>query len=128
MRPFENVVIIIFVLLAPVGLVYSWFFYWTKMRKESPSWRRRFTVAALVLASLAVLAWPVRGLLMPTADWASGVGVGHQVRWAEGWERVAVRTLLAALVFSSLGRPRLIVPIALACIGTAMLWVFSTMP
>jgi hypothetical protein len=108
-------------ILAPEGLLYSWHFYLTQMRKESPSWRNRVTLLSLALVSLAALLWPIMGMLMPRADWGSGLGVDHQVQWAESWHRPILRALLVALVLCFFGRPRLIAPIAIACVGMAIL-------
>lgn len=124
----ENTIATVLVLLAPVGLIYGWFFCWTRMRHESGNWRNRITVVSLALISLAALAWPIMASLMPRADWGSGVGVGHQVVWVEAWHKPIFRTLLVALALGVLGRPRLILPIAIACVGTALFWLFSTMP
>jgi hypothetical protein len=118
----------IFVLLAPVGLIYSWVFYLTRMRGEPAGWRSRATLLSLVLVSLAVLLWPAMMVLVPGADWRSGAGVGHQVQWVYARTRVAFGLSLAALVLSLFGRPRLILPIAVACIGTGVFWLMSTMP
>jgi hypothetical protein len=119
---------IMVVFLAPVGLIYSWHFYLTQMRKESTGWRNRVTLLSLALVSLAALLWPVMALLMPRADWGSGVGVDHQVQWVESWHRPIFRTLLVAFFLCLFGRPRLIAPIAIACFGTALFWLFSTAP
>jgi hypothetical protein len=124
----ENLIAIVLVLLAPVGLLYGWIFFWTRMRHETWSWRTWVTVVSLALASLAVVSWPVIMLLKPQADWGTGVGVGHQVEWVEAWHRPIFRTLLAAFVLCFFGRPRLILPIAVGCIGTATFWLFSMMP
>jgi len=63
------------VLLAPAGFIYSWHFYFTQIRRAPTGWRNRVTMLSLALASLAVLLWPVMVMLMPRADWGSGVGV-----------------------------------------------------
>jgi len=114
-----NTVGVVLILLAPVGLVYSWWFYLTRMKKEHTGWRKRITLLSIVLVSLVVLAWPVMVVLAPTA-----VDVG----WIESWHRPIFRTLVLALVLGLFGRPRLIVPIAVACVGTAVFWMVSTMP
>jgi hypothetical protein len=56
------------------------------------------------------------------------VGVGREVQWADAWERGAVRILLVALILCLFGRPRLILPIAVSCVGAALFWFFSNMP
>ena len=124
----SNLIATAIVLLAPVGLIYSWIFYSTRMRREPTSWRHRATLLSLTLVSLVALLWPVMAVLMPRANWGSGLGVDHQVQWVEAWHRPVFRTLLLALVLGLLGRPRLIGPIAVACVGTALFWFFSTMP
>lgn len=123
-----NVVATIIILLAPVGLIYSWAFYFTKMRGEPTGWRHHVTLVSMALVSLVVLLWPIMLELSPRADWGSGLGVDHQVQWLEAWHTPIFRTLLVALALALLGRPRLIVPIVVACIGTAMFWLSSTMP
>jgi hypothetical protein len=124
----SNLIATVIVLLAPVGLIYSWIFYSARMRREPTSWRHRATLLSLTLVSFVVLLWPVMALLMPRADWGSGLGVGHQVQWVEAWNRPIFRTLLLAFVLGLLGRPRLIGPIAVAVVGTGLFWLFSTMP
>jgi len=43
MRIVENSIATVIALLAPIVLIYSWFFYATKLRKEPPGWRSRLT-------------------------------------------------------------------------------------
>ena len=122
-----NVVATILVLLAPVALIYGWVCFFTPASEEAFGWRKRATLLSLVLASVVILLWPVMMVLMPGADWRSGVGVGHQLRWVSFWVRSVFRALLAALILGLIGRPRLILPIVVGCIGTGLLWLFSTM-
>jgi hypothetical protein len=113
-------------LFAPIGLIYSWHFYFTRIRREPASWRNRISVSSLVLASVGASLVPLTRIFAPTADWSSYVGVARQVDFVEAWEKVAVRTLLVAFVLCFFGRPRLIAPIAVACLGTTLFWMFST--
>jgi hypothetical protein len=122
-----SIVASILVLLAPVALIYGWVCYFTPKGEEPPSWRGWATLLSLILASLVILLWPVMMISMPGADWRSGIGVGHQFRWVSFWVRAAFRSLLAALVLGLLGRPRLILPIVVGCLGTGLLWLYSTM-
>jgi hypothetical protein len=124
----ENMIATLIILLAPVGLLYGWFFYLKRMRHEPRSWRTWITVVSLALASLAFLLWPVMALLAPRVDWATYAGAKDQVEWVEAWHKPIFRTLLGALVLCLFGRPRLILPIAFGCVGTALFWLFSTMP
>jgi hypothetical protein len=113
-------------LLAPIGLIYGWRFYSAKIRLEPAGWRNRISVLSLALASLGALLWPITMIFAPKADWINYVGVARQVDFVEWWEKVAVRTLLVAFVLCFFGRPRLIAPIAVACLGTTLFWAFST--
>jgi hypothetical protein len=97
------------------------------MQKEPAGWRNRASLSSLVLASLGALLLPITVIVAPKANWSSYLGVAEQVRFVESWEKVAVRMLLVALVLCFFGRPRLIGPIAFACIGTAIFWMGSTM-
>jgi hypothetical protein len=124
----ENTIATVLILLSPIGLLYGWFFYFRRMRDEARNWRTWITVASLTLASLAVLSWPVMALVGPKDDWGTGVGVRDQMAWVEAWERVALRALVAALVLGLFGQPRLILPIAVGCVGAALFWVFSRIP
>jgi hypothetical protein len=123
----EGDVAAIIALLAPVGLIYSWYFYLVKIRKEPAGWRNRMSLLSLALGSLGALLWPVTMMFAPKADWTSYVGVARQVEFVESWEKIGVRTLLVAFVLCFFGRPRLIAPIAIACVGTALFWLFTTM-
>ena len=124
----ENDIAGFFVLVAPAGLIYGWYFYFTRIRREPAGWRNRVSVLSLVLASSGALLWPFMTIFVPKADWGTYVGVDQQVHFVESWEKVAVRTLLAAFVLSFFGRPRLIVPLVIACFGTTLFWFFTTMP
>ena len=124
----ESIIVMVLVLLAPVGFVYSWYFYFKCMPWNSSGWRGRITLVSLLLISFAVLLWPINRMTMPAADWGSGAGVGQQVWWVDAGGRVAGRILLGALALSLFGRPRLILPIVLACVGTGLFWIYSNMP
>lgn len=121
-----NVVATVLVFLAPVALIYGWVCFFTPVGEEPFGWRKGATLVSLVLSSLVIVLWPVLMVLMPGADWRNGVGVAHQVQWVSFWVRAVFRTLLAALMFGLMGRPRLIFPIVVGCIGTGLLWIFST--
>jgi hypothetical protein len=122
----ENFVGTVIALLGPAALIYSWFFYMTKLRKESPGWRRRLTLVSLVLTTLGAALLPIMMVLEPKADWSSYVGVPRQVDFEASWERFAVRALAAGLVVCFFGRARLIAPLALASAGCILFWFFMT--
>lgn len=122
-----NVVATILVLLAPVGLIYGWVCYFTPASREPVGWRSRATLLSLTLVSLAVLLWFETMVHLPGADWSTGAGVEHQVAWEYARARAALCASLVAFVLCLFGRPRLILPLAVACIGTGLFWLFSTM-
>ena len=124
----EELISTIITLLAPVGLIYSWFFYFARIRKEPSRWRNRASFSSMTLVSLVVLTWPLMVALVPKVDWVSGNGVDREMQWVEAWHPPILRALLVALVLAFLGRPRLILPMGVACVGTAMFWIMSTMP
>ena len=51
----------------------------------------------------------------PGADWRSGA----RTLWINSWDRTAFRTLFAALVMAVFRKPRLILPVVVACMGIA---------
>jgi hypothetical protein len=106
------------VLLASVGLIYSWYFYFSRIRREVAGWRNRVTVLSLTLVSICVLLLPVILVLMPRV-----VGVPQKFQFLESWRTPIVRILLAAFLLCFFGRPRLIGPVAVACLGTALIWL-----
>ena len=128
MMPADAAISTVLVLIAPIGLVYSWYFFFTRMRHEHPKRRNRISVVSLGLVSLVMLLWPVMVALMPKANWTAGVGVDHQMEWVEAWHKPIYRTLLGALALCLIGRPRLILPLVVACVGTALFWMISTAP
>ena len=121
-----NVVATILVLLAPMALIYGWVCFFTPVGEEPFGWRKGATLVSLVLASVVIVLWPVLMVSMPGADWRSGVGAAHQFQWVSFWVRTVFRTLLAALVLGLIGRPRLIFPIMVGCLGTGLLWMIGT--
>lgn len=70
--------------------------------------------------------WLAMMVLMPWAGGAVREWV-TELHWVYARTRMALYALLVALVLSLFGRPRLILPIAIACLGTGLLWLFSTM-
>jgi|HubBroStandDraft_6_1064221.scaffolds.fasta_scaffold1003600_1 hypothetical protein len=116
----------ILILSAPVALIYGWMYYMKRIKNQCAGWRDRITLSSLVLVSLAVLLWPVAAVFAP--HYAGGMGYSRQVNYADGWRIVIFAMCAAATLLSLAGRPRLIVPIVVACCGTAFFWLFSMMP
>ena len=128
MRTAWDTILILLILIGPIALIYAWVCYFAPKSKEPTGWRSRATLVSLVLISLAVLSWLVMVLHIPAADWGTGAGVGHQVAWVYERARVALCSLAGAIVLSLFGRPRLVLPIVIACIGSGLFWLVSTMP
>jgi uncharacterized membrane protein len=122
-RLVENIVATIVVLLAPASLIYCWWVYWMKMSGDRADWRGRFTLISMTLVSLVMVSWPTHVLFMPRIGSRL-----EQFRWVAVREVGAVAALLVALFLGLFGRPRLILPITLACMGIAIFWVMSTIP
>ena len=124
----ENAITSGMILLAPVGILYGWFFCATRMRREGANWRNRVSLVSLSLTSIVAVLWPVMMGLLPRADWGTGAGVGYQMDWVEAWHRPILRTLLAAMIIGLFGRARLILPIIAGCVGVGLFWIVSTAP
>jgi hypothetical protein len=112
---------IAFLIAGFLCFVYSWFFLLKMSADKSFRWRDRVSLLALVIASGTVLL----RFVMP-AFW--GPDFGEQVRVAGAWTKLSVRMCAVALVLGLAGRPRLIVPLVVACLATTGLWVMSTIP
>jgi hypothetical protein len=125
---FDSFIEIAVLVVTPVSIAYSWFFYFKKMHWAEQTWRSHVTFVALILISLVVLAWPVMIFALPKADWGAGSGVDHQMAYIESWHHVVFRTCAGTLILSLFGRPRLILPLVVACFGTAFFWLMSTTP
>lgn len=110
------------------GFVYAWFFLWKVSVESGLRWREWVSLTALGLASLAVILWCVTLPFTPAANWGTGEGVDHQIRFVEAWTKLSVRICAAGLVIGLAGRPRLILPVSFACVGTALFWIMSTIP
>ena len=128
MNTFGSVIVTVIVLLAPVGLVYGWFFYLVTMSKELWGWRKWVTVVDLGLVSVAIVMWPVARMTAPAVNWQTWAGAGAYMDWVDSWGRVALRILLAALALSLFARRRLVVPMVVASVGTGLFWIFSNIP
>lgn len=84
------------------------------------------SLVSVALVSLTVLAWPV--MLVRVWYVASSQGFEDQVDLIEAWHRPVFTILFGAMVLSFFGRPRLIVPIVVACLGVTLFWLYSTAP
>ena len=125
---YGNVVEIVCVVVTPVALGYSWIFYFKKMFKFEDNWRKRVTFTSLILVSFAVLAWPFMEIFMPSAGWSGGSIEARQVAYVLGWAKIVVWVCVAGLILSFFGRPRLILPMAVAYLGTAFFWIITSVP
>ena len=97
------------------------------MRKWPWTWRVYTTLASLSAVSIAGLLLPIVMALAPEAEYVTYVGVPQQLAFLASWQRPVLRALVVALLLSFFARPRLIAPIAIACVGIASLWAELTM-
>jgi hypothetical protein len=121
----ESILEIAVLVVTVAAFVYSWIYYFRKVAKSGAGWRKWMTLASLVLVSLSILAWPVMVFSMPHANWATGDGVGQQVAHAAFWIKASVRTCTVALFLCLFGKPRLILPIAISCLGVLFFWILN---
>jgi hypothetical protein len=105
--------------LGPFAFLYAWLQYSKKLRKEAYPIRNRFTLASLALVSLAVVLWPICWVSIPKSYSAA-------MHYGDTWVNFVVMPVcLVAAVLSLLGRPRVILPIVIACWGTVVFWAVS---
>jgi len=115
----EEAAIYAFLFAGVMGFGYSWLWLLKKSADKTFGWREWISVIAIGLATLAV----VLRFAMP-AFWPAALDMRYHA--AQEWIRVSFGLCDAALIIGLAGRPRLIVPIALASCGTAVFWVMST--
>jgi hypothetical protein len=101
------------------GLFYAWLYYLRSLRKEAFPIRNRCTLISLVLVLLALILWPI-SLIFAPKDFLSAVHYG------DVWVNFVIMPIcVAAAVISLIGRPRVIIPILIACLGTVLFWAVS---
>ncbi len=111
-----------FMLLTPVAWFTSWWFGLKAIADDGKSWRNRVSLAALGIVTLTGLLW------LPAMMIAVSHPPSHNARTADEFAGVAVLVCGLALILSFVGRPRLIAPIVLTCLGTASFWIGTTIP
>ena len=121
MRTLSQLGWIAFLIAGLLCFVYSWLVVLGMWSDQFLRWRDRISLLALIVASGAV----ILRFVMPVF-WGSDLG--GQVGMADAWAKVSVRMCAVALVLGLAGRPRLIAPLAVACLATAGFWVMSTVP
>jgi len=77
---------------------------------------------ALAIVTITGLLWLPAGFHA-----ARNPGTGNY-RTIDEWTAAAIVVCGSALILSLLGRPKLIIPIALTCFGTAAFWIGTTIP
>jgi len=115
-----------FVILTPFAWATASILAWRAILEDPKSWRNRVSLAALGLLTLFGLLWlPIAGYASGS-DSLAGAEVGARIDQFEAWAKFAGRGSAVALVLSLFGRPQLIAPIVIACIGTAFFWYFTS--
>src|ERR1051325_9565665 len=119
----ENLLEILDLIVTPVAVGYSWLFYFKKIANLEAGRHKRLTLISLVLVSLAILAWPVMAFFMPRPDRLQGVNEANRVLYALWWMKIIVWACVLGLTVNFFGKPRLILPIAVAYVGVIFFWV-----
>ena len=115
----------IFVILTPFAWAAAWVFALRAILKEPKSWRNRISIGSLGLLTLIGLLWLPVAVYSSGTESAASAGFAVHMKNVQEWSKFAGRGCVLPLVLSFFGRPRLIAPIAMACIGTALFWFFT---
>ena len=114
-----------FVILTPFAWAAAWVFALRAILKEPKSWRNRVSLGSLALLTLLGLLWLPVAVYSSRTGSPTGAGFAARMKNVQDWSGVAARGCAVPLVLSFFGRPRLIAPIVIACIGTALFWFFT---
>jgi hypothetical protein len=104
---------------APVGFLYGCWLYWTESQ-QSRSLRLRFSLVGLSAVAVSFAGWLVLVIVANVLGLHSSDG---PIRRAIG---LGALLPLLGMVVSFFGRPRFILPIALASVGTVLFWIGTT--
>jgi hypothetical protein len=111
-------------LTSPVALGFSWHIYETKFRKEAPQQRTRVTFVAMILASTGLLLLPIF-VVVHVMQIGSPASTARVIPVQLGFALAGVGVEILALGLCFFGRAKAMFPIACACLGVSVLWVFS---
>jgi hypothetical protein len=111
------------IILAPFAWISGWWFGLKGTTQQPKSWQNWVSITSLGLVTVAGLLWFPAALFASRNGWAS-----EHVRTVQAWSGIAVLICAAALVLSLFGKPRLILPIVVACLGAASFWIGTTIP
>lgn len=113
----------LFMILAPFAWGTGWWFGLKAITQDPNSWRNRASIFSLGIVTAAGLLW------LPAAFYAAHSGrTSEHLRTIDLWSGVAILICAVALILSLFGRPRLILPIAVAALGTSCFWIGTTIP
>ena len=116
------------ILITPVAWISAWWFLIGAYKREPRRWRIRLSFTSLALLTIAGLLFIPIAIYNSGVDWKSGEGIETHMRHTLLATAVAIRICGAALLLSLFGKPKLVALIVVACIGTALFWVVSTIP
>ena len=105
------------VLVTPFAWAAAWWLVVTAIVRERRKWRNEVSLVSLGTATVAGLLWVPAGLYT-TRDPVAGA-----LRSVDEWTIAAVIICGLALILCFFGKAKLIVPIALTCLGTASFWI-----
>jgi hypothetical protein len=112
----------LFLILTPFAWGVACWFTVKGIAQDRNNWRTRTSFVALAIAT-------VEGLSFLPVMMIVGHHPGMQnVRALDADAAAAVVVGGIALVVSFFGKPKLIVPIVLTCLGTASFWIAATIP
>ena len=114
-----------FVILTPFAWAAAWVFALRAILKEPKSWRNRVSIGSLGLLTTIGLLWLPVAVYSSGTESLAGAEFAAHLKNVQDWSRLAGRGCAVPLVVSLFGRPRLIAPVAIACIGTALFWFFT---
>jgi hypothetical protein len=112
----------ILIILTPFAWGTACWFSFKATAQDRKSWRNRLSLVALSIVTLVGLLWLPAGFIA-----ARDPGTG-KFRIIDEWTAVAEVICGCALILSLFGRPKLIIPIALTCLGAGAFWIGTTIP
>ena len=110
----------IIVLASPIALLWGWVRY-LRLRQAS-DWRLRASVVGLAAPLVSVGLWVVMIVVARANEWHTSNSAVHPLITVGMW------IPLVGMLVGFVGRPRLILAIVPASIGTVLFWFGTTLP
>ena len=110
----------VIVFASPIALLWGWVRY-LRLRQES-DWRLRASVVGLTAPLVSVCLWAVMLVIARANEWHTPNFVVHRLITVGVW------IPLVGMLVGFVGRPRLILAIVPASVGTVLFWFGTTLP